>query len=98
MSLSEGCKASIWAIRWMNESRLCQDKGPIILFGDNNGSISLTKNPENHSRTKHIEVQYHFVREKVQEGLVRVEYVSTKDQLADILTKPLSNSLSKPIG
>ena len=90
MSLAEGCKASIWANRWMNESGLHQSTGPIILNGDNNGSISLSKNPENHARTKHIEVQYHFIREKVLEGLVDVKHVSTKDQLADIMTKPLT--------
>ena len=90
MALSEGCKAGIWADRWMNESGLHQSVGPIVLNGDNSGSISLTKNPENHSRTKHIDVQYHFIREKVTEGLIQVEHVSTKDQLADIMTKPLT--------
>ena len=90
MALSEGCKASIWATRWMNESGLDQSNGPIILNGDNSGSISLSKNPGNHSRTKHIEVAYHFIREKVMEGLIQVEHVSTRDQLADIMTKPLT--------
>jgi hypothetical protein len=48
------------------------------------------KNPEFHRRTKHIEVKYNFVKEKFLEGLVDVEHVSTTDQLADILTKPLN--------
>ena len=93
MALSEGCKAAIWAARWIAETGLEASKDPITLLGDNSGSLSLSKNPENHSRTKHIEVQYHFVREKVAEGLVLVNYVSTKDQLADILTKPLKKPL-----
>ena len=65
MALSESCKSSIWANRWMIETGLYRDRRPITLYGDNNGSIDLTKNPEHHARTKHIEVQYHFVREKV---------------------------------
>ena len=89
LALSEGCKSSIWATRWINESGFDTER-PIALLGDNSGSIALTKNPEHHARTKHIDVQYHYVREKVQEGFVRVEYVSTKDQVADIMTKPLT--------
>ena len=89
LALSEGCKSSIWATRWMDQAGFDTDK-PIVICGDNSGSIALSKNPEHHARSKHIDIQYHFVREKVQEGLVKVEYVSTKDQAADIMTKPLT--------
>ena len=74
----------------MLETGLYQDKAPITLCGDNRGSIDLTKNPKYHARTKHIEVLYHFVRKKVQEGLVSVKSVSTTNQTADIFTKPLT--------
>ena len=88
VALAEGSKSAIWADRWMNEIGFITES-PITLLGDNNGSISLTKNPENHARTKHIDVRYHFIREKVEEGLICVQYVNTKDQLADGMTKPL---------
>lgn len=59
------------------------------LLVDNVGAIKLTKNPEFHKRTKHVEVKYHFVREKYQEGAVRIEHANTEDMIADIMTKPL---------
>ena len=65
------------------------DTPPITIFADNQGSIALAKNPEFHSRTKHISIQQHFVREKVEEGQVRMEYLSTGDMIADLLTKAL---------
>lgn len=47
------------------------------------------KNPEFHKRSKHIDVRFHFIRERVQEDELAVEYVPSKDQEADILTKPI---------
>ena len=52
-------------------------------------SIHLANNPVYHARTKHIEVHYHYVQEKVLLGLIDLVYVSTKDQVADIFTKAL---------
>jgi hypothetical protein len=49
----------------------------------------LAKNPVHHARTKHIDIQYHFVREKVESGDVQLMYMSTEDMIADALTKPL---------
>ncbi|KAL3746544.1 hypothetical protein ACJRO7_015497 [Eucalyptus globulus] len=65
-------------------------QSPTSLFCDNRSSISLTANPILHARTKHIEVDFHFVREKVSSGSIRVQYISTHLQLADIFTKSLS--------
>ena len=64
-------------------------EGPTPLFGDNNGSLALANNPCDHQKSKHIEVRYFFVRQKVEEGRISVVRVSTQDQLADILTKAL---------
>ena len=57
---------------------------------DNTSAINLTKNPIQHSRTKHIDVKHHFIRELIANKEVQLEFISTKDQLADIFTKPLS--------
>jgi hypothetical protein len=62
---------------------------PIPLYCDNTSSISISKNPVMHSKTKHIPIKYHFLREQVAEKNIRVEYVGTKEQVADIFTKPL---------
>ncbi len=56
---------------------------------DNTSAINLTRNPVYHSRSKHIELRHHFLRDNVQRGSVCVEYVNTELQLADIFTKPL---------
>ncbi|XP_059310739.1 uncharacterized mitochondrial protein AtMg00810-like [Lycium ferocissimum] len=62
---------------------------PSTIFCDNISSIYLAQNPVQHARTKHVEIDIHFVREKVAAGVLRVQYVPSQDQLADLLTKAL---------
>lgn len=64
-------------------------KFPPLLCCDNLGATYLAANPVMHSRTKHIALDYHFVRERLATKLLRLKLVSSKDQLADVLTKPL---------
>ena len=54
---------------------------------DNMGAIQLAKNPVHHERSKHIDIKHHFVREQVENKTLEIEYVNTKDNLADIFTK-----------
>ena len=61
-----------------------------IIYEDNQGAITLAKNPEYHARTKHIDIQYHFIREYIEKGTITLEYCETAKMLADALTKPLS--------
>jgi hypothetical protein len=63
-----------------------------ILWCDNLGATFLASNPAFHARTKHIELDYHFVREKVAAGSLCVHFICSQDQLADTLTKPLPSS------
>ena len=65
------------------------DETMVKLLVDNNSAIVLTKNPVQHSRTKHINTRHHFMRQYVEDKKIQVDYVRTKDQLADILTKSL---------
>lgn len=60
---------------------------------DNSSAINISKNIVMHSRTKHLTIKYHFVREKVAEKEVRVEYVCKGELVADIFTKPLPNDI-----
>ena len=61
-----------------------------IIFADNQGAIKLSENPKHHSRSKHIDVKFHFIREASQQGLIRLVYIPTTDMVADILTKSLA--------
>ena len=56
---------------------------------DNRAAVKFSHNPEYHRRTKHIEMKHFFVQEKVLEGKMYVEQISTEDQVSDIMTKPL---------
>ncbi len=64
---------------------------PTTLLIDNQSAIALAENPIFHVQTKHIDVRHHWVREKVEDGNVELEYIPTADQTADIFTKPLDS-------
>jgi hypothetical protein len=64
----------------------------VPLLCDNESAIRMADNPVEHSRTKHIDIRHHFLRDHQQKGDIEVFYVSTENQLADIFTKPLDES------
>uniref|UniRef100_A0A2N9FX30 Reverse transcriptase Ty1/copia-type domain-containing protein n=1 Tax=Fagus sylvatica TaxID=28930 RepID=A0A2N9FX30_FAGSY len=66
-------------------------KKPMYLYCDNKAAISIAHNPVQHDRTKHVEVDRHFIKEKLTEGIISVPFVKSEDQLADILTKAVSS-------
>ncbi|KAK2979557.1 hypothetical protein RJ640_027421 [Escallonia rubra] len=78
-----------WLRSLLSELGFCSSQPP-TLWCDNVGSVYLTLNPVFHARTKHIEIDYHFVRERVAKGALKVHFISSIDQPADIFTKPLS--------
>jgi hypothetical protein len=63
---------------------------PTVIYCDNQSCIKLSENPVFHDRSKHIEIRYHFIRDYVQRGAVELQYISTEEQVADILTKALN--------
>lgn len=81
----------IWICSVLSELGLKLTTPPTI-YCDNVGATYLCANPVFHSRMKHIAIDYHFIRELIQTSKLRVAHVSTKDQLADALTKPLSRA------
>jgi len=62
----------------------------VTILADNKSAIALAENPMHYGRTKHIELRYHFIREKVSEGLIKLAFVPTKEEAIDGLTKPLA--------
>ena len=81
------CEA-IW-LRKMLFGLFGQPLRPSVIYCDNQSCIKLTENPVFHDRSKHIGIRYHFIRDYVQKGAVKLEYISTDEQVADILTKAL---------
>ena len=87
---AEAAKEAVWIRGFINDLRIPEvhiDSVPLYI--DNNSALKLTKNPEFHSRSKHIDVKHHFIREKVDEGVIKTQRVNTKDNLADVFTKAL---------
>lgn len=68
-----------------------------VIFVDNQSAIRLVRNPEFHKRTKHIDIRYHYIREKVCAKEIVVKYVMSEQQQADIFTKPLPKERFKLI-
>lgn len=91
-AMSNSCKEAIWLGKILSELHL-RTCDPIPLHVDNKGAEALARNPEHHTRTKHIDALYHFIRECVEVGKVKVKHVSTKDMIADMLTRPLSHAM-----
>ncbi|GJT98652.1 copia protein [Tanacetum coccineum] len=81
------CQQALWMKQALIDYDVRLDDIPIMY--DNKGAIDLGKNPMQHSRTKHIKICPHFLRNNVQKGHISIEKVSSVDNIADILTKPL---------
>lgn len=89
MAIAEGVKEVKWFRQLLEDIGRAQE-GSTPLWTDNQGAMALTKNPEYHRRTKHIDVRYHFIRDEQETGTVTVGFVPTDEQPADMLTKSLS--------
>ncbi|GKA82123.1 retrovirus-related pol polyprotein from transposon TNT 1-94 [Tanacetum coccineum] len=87
VSAGKACQQALWMKQALVDYGIRLDDIPIMC--DNKGAIDLSKNPVQHSRTKHIEIRHHFLRDNVQKGNISIEKVSSEDNIADILTKPL---------
>lgn len=89
MALSLAVSEACWMRNLYNDFELQDDYLCIKIFEDNQAAIRVANNPEFHKRLKHIDIKFHFVREKIRNKIVEVKYLSTTDQIADVLTKPL---------
>ena len=76
----------IWLKQLLSDMKITPD-GPMQMYCDNQAARHIASNPVFHERTKHIEVDCHFIREKVQTGEIETPFVRSHDQLADIFTK-----------
>ena len=84
----------LWLKKLMTEIGF-PSRGTCRLFCDNKAAISISENPVQHDRTKHVEVDRHFIKEKLEDGIVEFLYIRSEDQLADILTKAVNGQIFK---
>ena len=87
-ALAQGLCEALWITRILRELR-CPVSSPVRLFCDNKSAISIAHDPVQHDRTKHIEIDRHFIKEKLESGRFCTPYVPSADQQADIFTKGL---------
>ena len=88
VAAAEATSQAIWLRRILKDMGEKQS-GPTTINCDNKSTIAMEKNPVHHSRTKHIAIKYHFIREAETNMKIRLEYCPTEDQIADIFTKAL---------
>ena len=89
--LSEAARNITYFRRLLDELKI-GNSSPTPIFCDNLSSIKLVRNPVMHQRTKHIELEHHYIREKYDDGTIVITYVPTHSQQADLLTKPLASN------
>ncbi|KAK2984412.1 hypothetical protein RJ640_009912 [Escallonia rubra] len=90
-SMAQGICELLWLKIILNDLKIKLET-PMKLYCDNKSAINIAHNPVQHDRTKHVEVDRHFIKEKLESGLICTPYISTEGQLADILTKGLASS------
>ncbi|GJY50694.1 hypothetical protein Tco_0441541 [Tanacetum coccineum] len=93
VSLSACCAQVLWLRTQLTDYVFHFDKIP--MYCDSKAAIAISCNPVQHSRTKHIDVRYHFIKEHIEKGIVELFFVGTEYQLADLSTKALSEDRFK---
>ena len=81
MALASAAQEAIW-LRQLTTDLKCGPAGPLLIFEDNQAAICMAKNPQFHGRAKHVDIKYHFIREKVSSGVVELKYCCTEDMIA----------------
>lgn len=95
-AMAQGICELLW-IKKILEDLQVKWHGPMKLYCDNKSAISIAHNPVQHDRTKHVKVDRHFIKEKIESGLICTPYVPTNGQMADVFTKGLDSSTFRNI-
>ena len=95
MALATAAQGVLWARQFLAEvatvaqASLSTQPSTLLMLGDNKSANAMAVNNSAHQSSRHIRLRYHFIREQVEEGAVKLQWVPTGQQLADVLTKPL---------
>lgn len=90
-AMSETTGELVWLTNLLKDLQV-RTSHSITLFCDNKAAQYIAANPVFHNRTKHLDIDCHYVRNKIQEGFLQTSHISSQDQLADIFTKPLPSA------
>jgi len=88
MAVFEAGKQAKWLIQWLQEVEIFENL-PFKIKCDNSAAITLTKNASGHSRVKHTDIKHHWIREGVETGDIKVTYIPSEENIADLFTKAL---------
>jgi len=88
IAAGSSCSQLVWMKQLLKEYNV--EQNVLTSYCDNLSAINISKNHIQHSRTKHIDIRHNFIRDLVEEKVVTLEHVDTKEQLADIFTKALN--------
>nr|GEX20175.1 retrovirus-related Pol polyprotein from transposon TNT 1-94 [Tanacetum cinerariifolium] len=91
VSTGKACQQALWMKHDLIDYGIRLDNVPIMC--ENKGAIDLSKNPVQHSRTKHLEIRHHFLCDNIQKGNISIEKVAFEDNIADVFTKPLKRKV-----
>nr|GEX38546.1 copia protein [Tanacetum cinerariifolium] len=91
VSAEKACQQALWMKQALIDYDIRLDD--VLIMCDNKGAIELSKNLVQHSRTKHMEIRHHFLRDNVQKGNISIEKIASEDNIADIFTKPLKHEV-----
>lgn len=94
MSLSQATCEAVWLRNLVTEFGVQLDS-PLIIYEDNQSCIQIAKEPRDQKRLKHIDIRYNFVRERIENQEIEVQYIPTGDQVADLFTKGLPTDVFK---
>ena len=84
------CSQLLWMKKLLTDYEITQDT--MVVYYDNSSAIDISKNTVQHSKTKHIEIRYHFIRDLLERKIMCLKYIPTERQNADIFTKSLDRS------
>ena len=90
--MAKGLCELLWLRRLLTEIGFAPDS-EMKLFCDNKAAIDISHNPIQHDRTKHVEVDRHFIKQNLDAKIIQIPFVKSEDQLADILTKAVSSKI-----
>jgi hypothetical protein len=84
--MSQGLSDMLWVRNLLRELKVLRDRR-LNIWCDNKSAICIANNPVQHDRTKHVEIDRFFIKEKLDAGIIKINYVNTGQQIADCLTK-----------